>query len=116
MADLSFFDRLRIPNYFKSRQITGGLMTFDPAKCDGCGICSRICPSRCLLMSPKGPDGKKPPPTMAESAPDVSMCITCGDCQAACPQAAIRVQRGFEAKFRFRKICQSPEMQFPRKY
>ena len=116
MAHLTFLDRFLIPNYFKPRHIASGLMTFDRSKCNGCGICARICPSRCLIMSAKGPEGKRRPPRLAESAPNVTMCIACADCQAACPQAAIRVQRGFEAKLRFRKLSQSPEMKFPKKY
>jgi len=55
----------------------------DPARCDGCGLCVRVCPTGALAVQ----DGKA-----VVATPEV--CNYTGLCEAACPTGAI--QRLFE--------------------
>lgn len=48
------------------------------AKCNKCGICAEICPTRVLKMEKNGPRANEP-----------QKCIACGHCVAICPKAAI---------------------------
>ena len=59
-----------------------GVPVIDPARCEGCGQCARICPSDVLVM--------------AEGRPRVtpggfSGCIACGHCEMVCPTGAVTV-------------------------
>ncbi len=106
----------KIPNYFKKNQMTYGIVVFDSTRCNGCGLCASICPGRGLTMSPRGDESKKKIPRLIETAPGISLCMACGDCVAACPEGAIRIQRGFNAGFFFRKLSQQAELALPKKY
>ncbi|MEA3338923.1 MAG: 4Fe-4S binding protein [Chloroflexota bacterium] len=55
----------------------------DPARCDGCGLCVRVCPTGALAVQ----DG-----LAVVAAPEA--CNYTGLCEAACPTGAI--QRPFE--------------------
>ena len=55
----------------------------DPARCDGCGLCVRVCPTGALAVK----DGKA-----IVAAPEA--CNYTGLCEAICPTGAI--QRPFE--------------------
>ncbi|MDP3542207.1 MAG: carbamoyltransferase C-terminal domain-containing protein [Elusimicrobiota bacterium] len=54
----------------------------DDARCDGCGICAEICPTRSLegkgVFAPGGAE----------------RCLSCFDCVEACPQDALRPRYG----------------------
>jgi NADH-quinone oxidoreductase subunit F/NADP-reducing hydrogenase subunit HndC len=53
----------------------------DPAKCIGCGVCAKKCPSNCITAEDpaKYPDKKKPPYIIDQNA-----CVKCGECLKAC--------------------------------
>ena len=46
MGYLSSADRKKIPRYDDPNEIEMGLITFDDAKCNGCGVCIKACPGR----------------------------------------------------------------------
>lgn len=70
----------RIPRYDDARESTWGLVRFDPARCTGCNLCVRACPSDVLVLE----DGKARMRTTG-----VVQCMACGACTAICPDAAI---------------------------
>lgn len=54
-----------------------GRVAVDAARCVGCGLCVRSCPTRTMAM-----DGKT---AVVTDAP----CLQCGHCQAVCPEGAV---------------------------
>ena len=59
-------------------------LTLDPNKCNGCGMCLKVCPHAVFNLS----DGK------AQIARK-SFCIECGACEINCSEKAISVLSGF---------------------
>ena len=114
-SNLKFGERMRIPDYFSESQVGSGQLEFDPDLCTGCGVCADICPARGLIMENRA-GGKKKLPRLLNAAPGVSLCMTCGDCRAACPEGAIRLLRGYNTKYFYKKLSQTPELKPPQKY
>ena len=52
----------------------------DPDKCINCGECVRVCKSQCIKMP--------------EKVVNISRCVVCFDCTAACPNGAITYKTG----------------------
>lgn len=59
-------------------------VTFDLAKCDGCGVCATECPGDVIYM--KREAERKVPYNRY-----VSECWHCGSCRQDCPRQAIAV-------------------------
>ncbi|PKN50916.1 MAG: hypothetical protein CVU55_14740 [Deltaproteobacteria bacterium HGW-Deltaproteobacteria-13] len=116
MLNLSLGKKGKIPDYFKESQMTYGIVTFDSKVCTGCGICVSICPARGLRLTDRKDDSGKKIPLLIETAPGISLCMACGDCSAACQEGAIRIKRGFNAGFFFRKLSQKSDLTLPKKY
>jgi formate hydrogenlyase subunit 6/NADH:ubiquinone oxidoreductase subunit I len=57
-------------------------------QCIGCGICSKVCPSKAIEMVTV--DGKKRPQL------SLSKCIFCYQCAESCPKKAITNSKVFE--------------------
>lgn len=73
---------------------TGGWRTYKPKtdldKCISCGICAKVCPEGCIVMSDlKNYDKKKP-------ITDYNYCKGCGVCAEECPVKCIEM--GLEIK------------------
>ncbi|MDR1576395.1 MAG: NADH-quinone oxidoreductase subunit NuoF [Treponema sp.] len=60
--------------------------TIDPAKCIGCGACTKKCPGNCIAVedASKYPDKKRPPYLIDQAA-----CLKCGECFKTCKFGAI---------------------------
>lgn len=65
-----------------------GRIDIDPAKCVGCGACTRICPTKTLTLSYEGGE--------AVLRYFIGRCIFCGMCAYVCPQNAITITKDFE--------------------
>jgi ferredoxin len=114
MKHLSFFEKLYIPDYFKSNQVQTGNLEFDPSLCTGCGICVKICPGRALIINKEASEKKIP--FLEEISPGITGCMSCGDCKAACPKGAITIKQGYNAKYFYKKTAQDSKFAFPKRY
>ena len=63
-----------------SRCLGCGASVVDPNKCIGCGICTKVCPKKCLHM-----EGQK-------SVWEPEGCMMCMACIHACPMMAIQMR------------------------
>ncbi len=106
----------RIPNYIDPAQMTTGVLEFSDEKCTRCLACAKICPARSILFRKEGKERPKELPYLDTIAPDVTLCVACGCCLAACPHQAISITRGFNAGRYFRRLSQAVEMTYPRRY
>ena len=60
----------------------------DQLLCTACGLCARICPSKCLtVQGEKPPEGGRRMPTSYRY--DISRCSFCGMCVQGCPFSAL---------------------------
>jgi len=118
MSYLSIIEKLRIPDYFRSKHTQSGAVEIDSSLCTGCNICASICPARALEMVERNDGGKKKIPEMKVlfKDRDVKACLACGDCLAACPSDAITITRGYNSRYFFRKVAQTPDFAYPKKY
>lgn len=68
----------------------------DPARCDSCGLCAEVCPTRSLAgKGTFAPGGKE-------------SCLSCFDCVEACPQDALRPLYGASSATAGRVIARRP--------
>ena len=58
-------------------------LQFDPAACNGCGMCLAVCPHGVFARNGR---------TVQLVRPEA--CMECGACQVNCPEGAIRVESG----------------------
>ena len=58
-------------------------LELDPSRCNGCGLCARVCPHAVFAMVEK-----------RAVLADRGACIECGACALNCEQAAIHVKAG----------------------
>lgn len=86
-------ERSALPERFRGRP---ALRMTDDGKplCGGCGLCEKVCPSRCIKVAAgKGPDGKR---ALAAYTLDLNRCSFCGFCAEVCPMDAIVMSDAFE--------------------
>ncbi len=73
------------------------LETFEDSgkiKCIDCGLCERICPSKCIKITPKENDDHTK--NAAEYDIDLGRCLFCGLCVEVCPELALSMTDVFE--------------------
>jgi 2-oxoglutarate ferredoxin oxidoreductase subunit delta len=81
-----FFPLGHIPRYDDPAETQWGRVTFDTARCTGCNMCVRACPSKVLVL-----DGKQARMVEAEAP----QCIACADCVAVCGDQVISLARSY---------------------
>jgi NADH-quinone oxidoreductase subunit I len=62
-------------------------------RCNGCGICAKICPANCMEIVGEKVDDKRIATTYNI---DLTRCIFCGMCVDACPKDAIAMVEAYE--------------------
>jgi len=117
---LTRFDRFHVPDYYEDppiEQAQGGEVGILDERCDGCGLCVRICPSKTLLLVPRpgGPvkRGKKTLRQVMRMDEDPE-CIACGDCAAICPNDACLVTKSVKMDISLFKTINKYELSLPR--
>ncbi len=58
-------------------------LRYDPATCNGCGMCLNVCPHGVFARNGRGVHVVRP-----------DACMECGACQVNCPTDAIAVESG----------------------
>ncbi|TFF93197.1 MAG: 4Fe-4S dicluster domain-containing protein [Promethearchaeota archaeon] len=108
----------KVPNYFKKEHVSYGLLEFDDEKCIRCGICNTACGGGSIIIPPKKDGEERELPHLYTPYPEITMCVACGDCAAACPNEAIKIKRGFTVKepYLYYRIVQTSELTYPKKY
>ncbi len=66
-----------------------GRHNYDEAKCTGCGMCSRVCPSFAIELKGLGPkcEGLRI---------NLGACLFCQQCEESCPTGAIMLTTDYE--------------------
>jgi hydrogenase-4 component H len=77
---------------FEKREMpkgTRGRHDYDEAKCTGCGMCSRVCPSFAIELKGLGPkcEGLKI---------NLGACLFCQQCEESCPTGALWLTTAYE--------------------
>lgn len=96
MGDFSLMDRLRIPTYDNEAYATTGRVAIDHDRCNGCGLCARICPGNALYIAGEG-KGRK-----AYMEKEFPQCMSCNDCAAICERDAILVSLSYDFGYFFK--------------
>jgi len=111
-------DRLHIPDYYEPNDhVQGGEVGILDDRCDGCGLCVRICPAKTLVLQPR-PDGpvqrgKKSVRNVMRMT-DEPECIACGDCAAICPNQACFVTKSVKMGVSLFKTLNRGPLSLPR--
>jgi ech hydrogenase subunit F len=69
----------------RTSPLTRGHVTFDPATCRSCGLCSRRCPCEAITL--------KKEEKIWEI--DRMRCIACGDCVEGCPFGSLTMEQDY---------------------
>jgi ferredoxin len=125
MKKFSLIDRFRIPTYDNPNHVKTGDLFFNPTKCKQCGICIKVCPGGCLvtdkitkkdIMKDMKKAVKSGVPHVDVLKTGVTLCIACFDCGVACPHGAISIKRNFDPKYYYKRLTQTSDMAYPKKY
>jgi ferredoxin len=125
MKYFTLYEKYKIPTYDNSDQIQSAEIDFDYTKCNQCGLCMTACAwgaivtdlcNRADIITGKF-KGKTGLPRVKKTANDkVKICMGCLTCMAACPNGVISIKKSFRPGYRLTKICQAPEMTYPKHY
>lgn len=71
-----------------------GSFSFEPDKCNACGVCSNSCPNGVITVSSARDENKKR--YLTGYRMDLGYCLFCGLCVESCPNEALHVDNNFE--------------------
>ena len=125
MKYLTWRERTKLPSVDNPKHMQMGDLVFDRDKCRQCGLCVLLCPgggvrtekyTKMDLMRGTGLRGKSGFPFLDCIRPGVNMCVACFDCGTACPEGAISIKRPFDAKYYYKRLSQTSDMRYPKRY
>ena len=94
MRSLTFWERIRVPDYADVEQVRHGTIRVDESKCSKCFLCRAACPAGAITE-----EGGRPVFKAGEAE-----CIFCGACQAICPQGAVSLERPYRYTLFFKTL------------
>ena len=98
MALLTKQEMRRVPIVDDMRDAHYGVVEIDLDKCNGCKMCTLICPSNVLEVF--GEKGKK----QARVKAGLAMCLACDNCHAICDNDAISIVTPYDFKGRYKQL------------
>jgi len=109
MALLSKSERRHFPAWDHPSERMFQRLTIDVEACDGCKLCTLVCPSNVLELV--GEKGKK----KARVKDSVRGCISCNNCHAICSNGAIAASTSYDFVGYYRRIGLGT-FEMPRKF
>ncbi len=94
MSYIKLWERFWVTD-MSSRGCYSGAITVDSDKCNGCGMCTKVCPGDALNQ------GEDKQPVFKVGA-EIG-CVACGACMAICPMEAIAITKEVNFTGRFRR-------------
>lgn len=99
MSKIGFIERFIFPIYDREPPVTLARVTVDRGKCNGCGMCVSVCPSKTLVLAGTGKERKA---GMEEGV--TPECMSCNDCAAMCERGAVKVTTTYDFNYHFKII------------
>ncbi len=110
MALLSKKDMKRIPSVDDANEAEYGVVAVDLDKCNGCKMCTLICPSNVLEMFGEKREKR------ARVRDGLVMCLACDNCHAICESGAISIVSGYDFMGRYKQLDRGAPTQPRLKY
>ncbi len=110
MALLTKKEMKRIPIVDDASEAQFGVVAIDLDKCNGCKMCTIICP--CNVLELFGPKNDKKVRIKA----GLSMCLACDNCHAVCEHDAITIAKTYDFVGRYKQLDRGAPTQPRRKY
>lgn len=98
MALLTRQEMRQIPTLDDPGEARFGIVHVDVDKCQGCRMCTLICPSNVLEMFGNGPRKK------ARVKEAFTMCLACDNCHAVCDSGAIGIVKTYDFAGRYKQL------------
>ncbi len=100
----------RIPIIDDENDAQYGVVAIDLDKCNGCKMCTLICPSNVLEVF-----GEKREKRVRRKA-GLNACLACDNCHATCERSAISVVSGYDFAGRYKQLDRGAPTQPRLKY
>jgi 2-oxoglutarate ferredoxin oxidoreductase subunit delta len=102
-------ERRHFPDWDDPRECRFQRVTVDLERCDGCKLCTIVCPANVLELF--GEKGKR----KARVKDDHRGCISCNNCRAICENDAIGATRCYDFVGYYRQLGRG-EFSMPRRF
>jgi 2-oxoglutarate ferredoxin oxidoreductase subunit delta len=102
-------ERRHLPDWDDAAECLFRRVTIDLEACDGCKLCTIVCPANVLELY--GDKGKK----KVRVKDDNRGCISCNNCHAICANGAITATRHYDFVGYYRQLARG-EFSLPRKF